>query len=186
MATIILKNIRTIVNHWWLILIGGIVMIGLGIWIIASPVQSYISLSLAFAFCMFVAGLFEVIFSIANSKSLEGWVWILISGLIDLFIGGYLMGYPVITMAVLPFIVGFWMLFRGFMAIGSAIEMRAYGIWDWGWLLVVGIIIILLALAILANPAFGIANILMWTSIAFIFSGIFRVHLSFKLKKLKP
>lgn len=186
MATIIFKNIRTIVNHWWLILLGGIIMIGLGVWIIVSPVQSYISLSFAFAFCMFIAGLFEATFSILNSRSMEGWVWIFISGLIDLFVGSYLLTYPAVAMAVLPFIVGFWMLFRGFMAIGSASDMRLHGMWDWGWLLVVGIIIVLLGLTILSDPVFGIANIIMWTSIAFIFSGIFRVHLSFKLKKLRP
>jgi uncharacterized membrane protein HdeD (DUF308 family) len=37
----------------------------------------------------------------------------------------------------------------------------------------------------LINPVFGAANIIIWTGTAFIFSGIFRIYLSIKLRRLK-
>jgi len=185
MEAIRLKTVRTQTKYWWLMLFAGVLLIGLGVWILASPVASYLSLSLVFAAGMVMTGSFEVIFSITNYKDVQGWGWTLAGGLVDLVLGVYLLYYPLLTMIVLPLIMGFWMLFRGFMAIGSSIELRAYGILDWGWLLFTGVMIILVALIILGNPLFGVINIVVWTALAFIISGIFRIYLSIKLKKYK-
>jgi len=71
-------------------------------------------------------------------------------------------------MTVLPFILGFWLLFRGFSAIGFAMDMQSYGTTDWRWLLLLGIAIIFFGFMVLAVPAFGAANIIVWTGLAFI------------------
>ena len=179
------KPIQNIIRHWWLVLFAGVLLIGLGVWVVSSPFQSYLSLSLLFAACVVAAGLFELTFSIVNHKIMNGWGWMLAGGMIDVFVGGYLFYYPLITMIILPLIVGFWLLFRGIMAIGNALDVRSYGFGDWRWLLFTGVTIILLALLILVNPDFGIFNIIVWTGLAFIFAGIFRIYLSLKLRKLK-
>ena len=44
-----LKTIRESINYWWLILLGGVLLIIVGIWVISSPIESYLSLSLLFA-----------------------------------------------------------------------------------------------------------------------------------------
>lgn len=172
-------------QHWWLMFSAGVLFVVLGIWILASPVASYLALSWFFAFGMIFSGLFEVIFSIGNHKRLHGWGWIMAGGLIDIFLGTYLLNYPLLTMIVMPIIIGLWMLFRGFMAIGSSIELRAYGILDWLWLLFTGILIVLLSLFIIGHPLFAAINIVVWTAFAFILSGIFRIFLSLQLKKFK-
>jgi len=185
METSPFKTIRDIINHWWLILLAGILLIGLGVWVIASPLESYLSLSLAFAIIILGTGIFEILFSVVNHKSMDGWGWILAGGLFDVIIGSYLVYYPAITMGILPLIVGFWLLFRGIMSIGNAFEVRSYGFPDWGWLLLTGIVITLIAIIILVNPAFGVMNIIIWTGLAFIFAGLFRIYISLKFKKLK-
>jgi uncharacterized membrane protein HdeD (DUF308 family) len=116
---------------------------------------------------------------------MDGWGWTLASGILDLVIGLYLCSFPVVTMAVLPFVLGFWLLFRGFAAIGLAFEIKAYGSSDWGWLLFLAILIIFFGFMVLARPAFGVANIIVWTALAFIMAGIFRIYISLKLRGLK-
>lgn len=185
MTTIIYKTYKSAISHWWLILMAGMVLIGLGVWIIASPFQSFLSLSKIFAMGILATGIFEIVFALNNHKSIETWGWTLVSGLVDLFVGGYLFLNPLITMVVLPVIIGFWMLFRGVFAIGNSIDMRAYGFWDWRWLLASAIFVILLACLILGNLAFGVVNMIVWTGLAFICAGIFRIHFSLKLRKLK-
>lgn len=170
-------------QYWWLMFCAGILFLGLGIWILASPVASYLSLSLLFAFGMIFSGLFELIFSIGNRKRLHGWGWTMTGGLIDVFLGVYLLNIPLLTMVVMPVIIGLWMLFRGFMAIGSSIELRAYGVLDWLWLLFTGILIVVLSLLIIGHPLFAAVNIVIWTAFAFILCGIFRIFLSLQLKK---
>lgn len=172
-------------QYWWLMLSAGILFIAIGIWILASPVASYLSLSLLFAFGMIFSGLFEAVFAIGNHKTLPGWGWTLTGGLVDLFLGFYLLNLPLLTMVVMPVIIGLWMLFRGFMAIGSSLKLRAYGVLDWSWLLVTGMLIVILSLLIIGHPLFAAINIVIWTAFAFIISGIFRIYLSLQLKKFK-
>ncbi|HEY0177408.1 MAG TPA: DUF308 domain-containing protein [Pedobacter sp.] len=172
-------------TYWWLILIAGLLLFGLGIWVVVSPLNSYISISLALSIVMLVTGIAELIFAIVNFKSIETWGWIFVSGLIDLSIGGYLFLYPLITMAILPVIIGLWLLFRGFIVISNSFDMRSYGFKDWGWLMLAGILIVVLALMILSNPVFGIINIIFWTGLAFVWAGISRILLSLKLRKFK-
>ncbi|WGQ10629.1 DUF308 domain-containing protein [Pedobacter gandavensis] len=172
-------------QYWWLMFCAGILFIGLGVWILASPVSSYLSLSLFFAFGMIFSGLFELIFAIGNRKKLHGWAWTMAGGLIDVSLGSYLLNYPLLTMVVMPIIIGLWMMFRGFMAISSSIELRAYGVLDWVWLLLTGILIVVLSLLIIGHPLLATINIVMWTSFAFILSGIFRIFLSLQLRKFK-
>ncbi|MNL24488.1 hypothetical protein D3C87_1459230 [compost metagenome] len=172
-------------QYWWLMFSAGVLFIGLGIWILVSPVASYLSLSLLFAFGMIFSGFFEVIFAIGNYKTLHGWGWTLAAGLIDLFLGLYLLNLPLLTMVIMPIIIGLWMLFRGCMAIGSSLELRAYGVLDWVWLLVTGILIVILSLLIIGHPLFAAINLVMWTAFALILSGVFRIGLSLQLKNFK-
>src|SRR4030095_11185079 len=171
MAQTILRSIREAVNYWWLLLLSGLILILIGIWIIASPAAAYLSLSLIFAISILFVGIFEIAFALTVRKSMDGWGWTLASGILDLVIGGYLLAYPQVTMAVLPFIVGFWLLFRGFSALGFAFDVKSYGATGWGWLLVLAIAIIFFGIMVLAVPAFGVANILVWTSLSFIMAG---------------
>lgn len=173
-------------QYWWLMFSAGFLFIGLGIWILVSPVASYLSLSLLFAFGMIFSGFFEIVFAAGNYKTLHGWGWTLVGGIIDLFLGLYLLSLPLLTMVIMPIIIGLWMLFRGCMAIGSSLELRAYGILDWAWLLITGILIVILSLLIIGHPLFAAVSIVIWTAFAFVLSGIFRIYLSLQLKSFKP
>ncbi|ASU35327.1 HdeD family acid-resistance protein [Mucilaginibacter xinganensis] len=178
------KNANGVVNNWWLMLLAGIALIALGIGTIASPLHAYLSLSLVFAIGILAAGIFEIIFSLSNTAMI-GWGWAILGGIVDLLIGGYLIAFPVITMVLFPLLVGFWILIRGFMAARSAFEIKAFGLPGWGWLLLTGLVIILLGIMILLNPVWGIVNIIIWTGLAFIVGGAFRIYLAVKLSRLK-
>jgi len=185
MAQTILKEIKEEVKYWWLFLLTGLLLIAVGIWVFASPAAAYLSLSVLFGACILTIGVFETVFAISARKSIKGWGWTLASGLLEILIGSYLLAYPVITMAILPFVLGFWLLFRGFSAIGFSFDMKSYGDSNWGWFLLLAIGIIIFAFMILAVPAFGVANIIAWTGLSFIFAGVFRIVLALRLKKWK-
>ena len=185
MTHTIFKEIKEAVKYWWLLLLTGLILGAVGIWVFASPATAYISLSILFGASILTIGFFETVFAISARKSLEGWGWTLASGILDIIIGTYLLAYPLVTMAVLPFILGFWLLFRGFSAIGFSFDMKSYGDLNWGWSLLFAIGIIFFAFMILAVPAFGVANIIAWTGLSFIFAGVFRIVLAFRLKKWK-
>ncbi len=185
MAPTIFKEIKEAVKYWWLLLLTGLILVAVGIWVFTSPATAYLSLSFLFGASILSIGFFETVFSISARKSLKGWGWTLASGILDIVIGTYLLIYPAVTMAILPFVLGFWLLFRGFSAIGFSLEMKSYGDLNWGWFLLFAIGIIFFAFMILAVPAFGVANIIAWTGLSFIFAGVFRIIIAFRLKKWK-
>lgn len=179
-----MKNSVNLNNTRWLILMAGVLLLGLGIWVILCPFESYLSMSLILAVFIMVTGLLEIVFSLINFKYIEQWGWILLSGLIDFSVGGYLLLYPLITMAVLPIVVGLWLLFRAFSTMLSALELRKIRAVNWGWFLTAGVLLVIVSVIILTNPVFGIINLVYFTGTALILTGIFRILLGWNLPGL--
>lgn len=173
------------IKNWWLLLLLGIAFILVGIWTIRTPLVSYLSLAIIFASFMFVSGIFSLIFSIANRKEIDDWGWHLAGAMFDFIIGAILFFYPAITMALLPFMVAFYFLFKGFATFGFAHDMRRYGDKGWGWLVFSGLLSTVFAIIILFNPSLGGLTIVVFTAFAFFSLGFFNLVLAFSLKRLK-
>lgn len=180
----ILRSVQKTAKNWWLSLILGIVFIALGIWIFKTPITSYISLAILFSASILVSGVFGIIFSISNRTQLEGWGWFLAGGIFDLIVGTLLVLHPALTMSILPFYVGFWVLFRGVFGIGVSFQLKSFGTPYWGWLLAIGILTVLFSFLLLLNPVFTGLSIVYMTAFAFVALGIFRIILAFDLKKI--
>ncbi len=92
--TSLLKEVKQTVKNWWLFAILGILLIIGGIYVITVPVESYVTLSIFFSVMIFVNGIFDVVFSISNSKIINGWGWYLAGGILEILLGIVLMNYP--------------------------------------------------------------------------------------------
>ena len=179
------KSIRRPVKHWYIPLILGILFILCGIGVIMSPQDSYLTLSILFSLSFLVSGIIETFFALQNTKNLNGWGWYLVSGLISLIMGIFLLMYPALSMSILPLVVGFTLLFRSFELLGFAFEEKEAGVLNWGNLAIVSVLSIILSFILIANPVFTSISLVVFTGLAFISTGISSVILSFNLKKLK-
>ncbi|MBL0295235.1 MAG: DUF308 domain-containing protein [Saprospiraceae bacterium] len=183
--TSLLHQISNSVKHWYLPLIIGVLFILFGIYIFTVPLETYLTLSIFFSASYIVSGLMDIFFSIGNNKTLKGWGWYLVGGIFTLAIGIYLAIYPSISMVVLPFFVGFTMLFRSFQLLGFSFDMKDLKILNWGNAAITSVLGIILSLLLLANPIFTGISLVTITALSFIFVGIASVVLAFNLKKLK-
>lgn len=181
----ILENIRYDVKNWWWFLITGILFIAAGVIIYARPAEGYVGLSVLFSVVMMSSGISQIFFSTANSSVLKGWGWIFVSGLIDLALGTYLFIYPVVTMATLPYFVGFWLVFRAFSVMGFSFDLRNLNVSGWGWLLFGGLVTLVCGGLIIYYPAAGVVSIVAVSGLAFIVAGFLNVYAAFRLKSLK-
>ena len=93
------------VKNWWLSLLVGLLYIIVAIYLMFAPLASYVALSILFSVSMFVSGLFEIAFALANKKGISSWGWYLAGGIIDLILGIFLMASPGLSMEVLPFVI---------------------------------------------------------------------------------
>jgi len=184
MSTVV-NTIKSGVKNWWWFLIIGLMSLAAGIAIFAKPAEGYISLSILFSLIMAGTGFSQIVFAVSSRQTMKNWGWTLVSGILDFALGTFLMLYPVITMTTLPFIVGFYLMFRATYLIGASIELNSIGIKGWGWILTGGIVLLTLGFLTLYYPAAGALGIVACSGYAFIVSGIFNIVLAFQLKSFK-
>lgn len=178
------KKVKSTVKHWYIPLVVGLLFIGLGIWTIFNPAESYLGLAILFIIAFIVGGILEIIFAISNKDELDHWGWELANGILSFVIGIIMAMKPELSMVTLPFYVGFVIMFRSIMAISSSLELKKYGVMDWGNLMAMGILGLIFSFILLWNPMFAGLTIVVWTGMAFIIIGGYGVYFSLKLKKL--
>lgn len=181
----LLKSFRNSVKHWYIPLILGILFIGCGVYVFSSPIETYLALSVLFSVSFIISGISDIFFAINNSRFLNGWGLYLVTGLLSLIMGIYLVSYPHLSMGILPFIVGFTVMFRSFQLLGISLELKDTHVPSWGILTFFSIIGIILSFILLANPIFSGFSLVVSTGLSFISVGIASVILAFDLKKLK-
>lgn len=174
-----LKTINNTIKHWYVSLLVGLSFIALGIYVFTVPLETYITLSVIFSVTFIFSGIFEIFFSIQNKELLDGWGWDLTDGILSLLIGIYLITYPEISMIILPFVVGFTMLFRSIQSLGIAFDLSNYGILHWRTLAIVSVLGIFLSFVLLSNPLFTGSSLITVTAVTFIVLGVYGILLSF-------
>lgn len=184
MSNFISQTVSTIKN-WWLFLISGALFIAGSMYVLQTPKESYVALSWLFSILILINGLSNTFFSIANREYLKGWGWYLASGLFEILFGIMLLNYPGVSMLILPLFVGFWLLFRGIQTISGALELKEFGILNWGWIMLLGVAITIFATFMVLFPLFGFYNIIYLTFIALLLAGVANIMIALKLKKIK-
>ena len=181
----LLETVGSSIKNWWWFLVKGLLLIAAGIAIFARPLAGYAGLSILFTIVIITSGIAQVIFATSNKAFLKGWGWTLVSGILDIAIGIYLAMYPLLTMATLPFFVGFWLIFKSFYLMGASFDLNDLGLSGWGWLLFGGLLVLLAGFYIIYYPVAGALGIVAVSGTAFILAGILYSILSFKLKDIK-
>jgi uncharacterized membrane protein HdeD (DUF308 family) len=181
----LLETVGSGIKNWWWFLVKGLLLIAAGVAIFARPVAGYAGLSVLFSIVIIASGIAQVIFSTSNKALLKGWGWTLVSGIIDIAIGTYLAMYPLVTMATLPFFVGFWLIFKSFYLMGASFDLNDLGLSGWGYMFFGGFLVLLAGFSVIYDPVSGAIGIVAVSGTAFILAGILYSILSFKLKDIK-
>lgn len=184
MNNLFLKQIKQSVKHWYIHLIIGLIFIATGIWVFTSPLHSYVALTVVFSISFLLSGIMEIFFAISNSKVLDNWGWTLALGIFTALIGVILIANPAISALTLSLYVGFMLMLHSFWAIGSAFDLKDYGVKGWGISLFIGILGVVFATLIIVRPVIGGITLVIWTGLALIASGAFNLFLSNKMRKI--
>lgn len=181
----LIKTVKSAVKHWYIPLFVGVVFILLGLYVWSQPLASFLALSIFFCISFFITGIGEVIFSISNKNEMDNWGWMLTFGIINILVGVLLASNPNLSMISLAFYIGFVILFRSISSISAAIELKNYGVRDWGWMFFFGLLGLIFGFILLWNPLFAGLTLVAWTALGFLVIGVFSLVFAFKLKGLK-
>lgn len=161
------------VQHWWLMMLAGILCFALGIAVFVFPLQSYVTLSILAGILMLLVGAAQLIIASTSGNYLAMRGYMLVGGVIDLILGLLLCVYPGVTMALLPVMLGIWMMYHSFMMIAFGGDLETFRIKGSGWTILGGVLLLALSFVVLVNPfSAGIAAVIVLSGVGLIVFGI--------------
>ena len=184
MQTQTIAAVKEAARHWYLSLILGVFFIIAGIWVLQTPIESYLALSILFSVTFSVNGIAEIFYYVSNRHAQSNWGWGLTGGIIDLLFGIWLISSPMVSIAILPFVVGFMLLYRSSTAMAVSFELKSKAIQGWWVPLIMGLLGLFCSFMMIFNPVFGGMTIVLWTGLALMSIGIFRILFSLKLRQI--
>ena len=168
-------------EYWWFQIILGLIAIGLGIWFMATSVETYDSFAVLFSSVMLITGFFEIINSVNVKAESKRWKLYFAGGIIDIILGIILIKVEDLNLQALPSLLGIWFLIRSILFLMLYSELGQEHIKKSGWIMLFAVLTLVFSLAILANPVLGETFIVYTVSLAFLFMGLFRLSLGGKL-----
>lgn len=168
-------------RHWWVPLILGIIVLALGVVVLLFPQTSYLTMTLLFGIVIILSG--AMYLGMAMSKDIKGRGWLIVSGIIEIFLGIVLTMMPAVSAIALPLCLGFWLIFKGASLIGLGYGLSKIKGSGWGWTLFSALLLIICGIIILLQPLlYGMEAVIWWVGISFIIGGCTLMNYSFKIK----
>jgi uncharacterized membrane protein HdeD (DUF308 family) len=123
--TAVISTGRTMPGFWWNLLVS-IVCVLAGFSLLTRPMAGILTLTIILAAYLLAGGIARIMLAISYRKEIAGaWMWVLISGLVDILLGLIIMsGLPGTAAWVLGLLVGINLLMTGVAVLMAALSVR--------------------------------------------------------------
>lgn len=106
-------------------LLSGILYLVVGVMLVADPLGGVLALTVLLAVFLVVEGIFKIITAL-RSRPLNGWIWLLMSGVASVILGGLIWAqWPISGLWAIGLLVGIYLLFSGWSLMMLAFAARA-------------------------------------------------------------
>jgi len=162
---------------WWLILMGGILNIVVGVLLLTAPVKTTFVLVLALGFYWIVGGIFTLVGMFVDHTA---WGWKLFMGLLSIAAGTVILRYPLISAVTIPSVIVLMLGIQGVIVgiIGLIMAFKGGG-WGSGILGALSIVFGVILMANFSSP--GMVLTLVWVAGIFaMVGGLFQIVHAFQ------
>ncbi len=177
-------EMKGIFKRWWVALIFGIIAIGLGIYMLMNPIETYITLSYVFAVYFLAYGIYKAVMTFMERDEIPAWGWSFALGIFTALLG-LILFLPGMATGTFVYYCSFSVLFMGVNSCAAAFTLKDVGDKYWGWTLALGILTVLLAFVMIALPTLSAGVISIWFAVLFIVLGIEACVLAYRLSVAK-
>ena len=153
-------------------IIAGVLLIVAGIYCLCNQDIAAATAGLMVGIFMLASGIIEIVVFAATSRLLIGSGWLLLDGVLTVILSLFLLFNEWFTMLSLPFLFALWLLFSGSSRFVSAFDLKALGVRNWGWVLAVGIILMIAGFICMMDPWVSITAVGMTVGLVFLLEGI--------------
>ena len=179
------NRVSRAVKHWWLMMLAGILCFVLGIAVFAFPMESYVTLSILTGIIMLLVGAAQLIIASTSGNYLALRGYMIVGGVIDLLLGFLLCVYPGVTMALLPVMLGIWLMYHSFMIISFGGDMETFKVKGSGWTILGGVLLLALSFIVLVNPfSAGVVTVVVMTGVGLLVFGFLLCWMSMILRNI--
>jgi uncharacterized membrane protein HdeD (DUF308 family) len=146
--TSITQNINDITNDlrrsWKLFMFQGVVMIILGCLAVAVPAMATVAVDIYIGWLFLLSGLVGIV-AMFSAGSFSSFLWTLVTALLSIVVGGYMIWQPAVGAVSLTFLLTAFFIVEGIFQIASSFTYRDLFPRSWGWMLASGISDLVLA-----------------------------------------
>lgn len=150
----------------------GVLLIAAGVYCLCNQDIAVLSAGLLLGLFMLVSGVIEIAVFAGTSGVLIGSGWLLLDGVLTVIMSLFLMFNQWFTLLSLPFLFTIWLLFSGISRFVSAFDLRALGVRAWGWVLAIGILLIVGGFVCMMDPWVSVVAIGVTVGLVFILEGV--------------
>ncbi|WP_300370044.1 HdeD family acid-resistance protein [Brachyspira sp.] len=158
----------------WLIF--SILLVISGIVTIFNPIETVLILAYTIGFLTIFSGI-SGIFYFFSLRDKSGSTLILLDGIISSICGIVIISNLKISGAFIPYMVAFFVIVRGVVAISSSIELKKIGYNQWGLSMLSGIITLIAGIILVFNPILGAVYVSIIIGLCLILYGVITLQL---------
>lgn len=191
MQDLLFTRFKRKAKHWWIGLLIGLLVMGLGFWSLSVPTVTLVTLNIVFITGFIIGGLLDIFYALAIRKDRNDWGWLLFNGVVSLVLGVLLISEPVMSLFILLLYVGVWVFIQSVSIIMSSIRMKKAQLNSWIWILIFGVLTFAFSIVLLSKPGVASVFIVSLFSMSLVLYGFIRViyalvmfSLHRKIKKL--
>jgi uncharacterized membrane protein HdeD (DUF308 family) len=170
-------------RYWWLFLIRGLFGLALGVVALIFPGATLAVAVIFIGAYLVVDGIVAVAKAIQVLRSDAQWWVLLLEGILSIAVGLAIFVWPGLSILSLAFLVGYWAIISGVLAIVTAIRLRKHIRGEWFYLLY-GIVSVIFGGFVLFAPATGLVYIVLMISIYGFVIGATMIALAFRARSL--
>jgi len=178
MSTFREEQLRPLATLWWLLVLFGVVVLGVGVFFVVSPHETLTTFTVIAGILLLLDGVLAIVASIFGRG--EGRGLLALVGALSAIAGLVLIKKPFDTLLVFVLIFGVWLIVAGvvrFVAAFSEAEGRTGNI-------VIALIDVIAGIVILSWPAPSLATLAVIIGIVLIFRGVLFIAAGFQLRRL--
>lgn len=153
-------------------IVAGILLIAAGVYCLCNEDVAVLSAGLMLGIFMLAAGIAEIVVFAGTSGVLIGSGWLLLDGVLTVIMSLFLLFNQWFTLLSLPFIFTVWLMFSGISRFVSAFDLHALGVRGWGWVLAVGILLMVAGFICMMDPWVSAAAVGVTVGLVFLLEGI--------------
>lgn len=152
-------------------IVAGVLLIAAGIYCLCNQDIAVVTAGFLLGLFMLVSGIAEIVVFAGTSRIWIGSGWLLLEGVLTVIMSLFLLFNQWFTMMSLPLLFTLWLLFSGISRFVSAFDLRVLGVRAWGWILAIGIILMVAGFICMMDPWISVAAIGVTVGIVFLLEG---------------